>query len=97
METGQCPAGKTSMQKKGLVMKAHHYQLIGKDLMALGKDHILTRIPYKEEIGLILKKFHEESGHQGKEEVVFHILRASYCWPCMVRGVHHWCATCHEC
>lgn len=97
LEAGQCPSGKTNMKKKGLVMKARHYKLIGEDLMVQGKDYILRRVPYKEEIGLILKQCHEEAGHQGKEQVVFRILRAGYCWPSMVRDVHYWCSTCHEC
>jgi len=78
-------------------MKAKHYTMLGEDLMVYGKDDLLRRVPYKEEIGMILKQCHEESGHQGKDQVVFRILRAGYCWPSLVRDTYFWCRSCHDC
>ena len=82
-DTGQCPDSMTKTQKRRVVMKARHYTKIGEDLMVFGKDGVLRRVPFKEEIGLILRQCHDESGHQGKDQVVFLILRASF-------GGLHW-------
>ena len=58
-------------QKRRVVMKACHYTKIGEDLMVFGKDGVLKRVPFKEEIELILRQCHDESGHQGKEVFLF--------------------------
>lgn len=87
----------TKTQKRRVVMKARHYTKIGEDLMVFGKDGVLRRVPFKEEIGLILRLCHDESGHQGKDQAVFLILRASFWWPSLVRDVCYWCKTCHLC
>ena len=87
----------TKTQKIRVVMKARHYTKIGEDLMVFGKDGVLRRVPFKEEIGLILHQCHDESGHQGKDQVVFLILRAGFWWPSLVRDVYYWCKTCHPC
>ena len=96
-DTGQCLDSMTKTQKRRVVMKARHYTKIGEDLMVFGKDGVLRRVPFKEEIGLILHQCHDESGHQGKDQDVFLILRAGFWWPSLVRDVYYWCKTCHPC
>ena len=66
-DVGQFPNSMTKTQKRRVVMKAHHYTKIGEDLMVFGKDGVLRRVPFKEEIRLVLRQCHDESGHQGKD------------------------------
>ena len=94
-DIGQCPHSMKKTKKRRVVMKARHHTKIGEDLMVFGKDGVLRRVPFKEEIGLILRQCHDESGHQGKDQAVFLILRAGFWWPSLVRDVYYWCKTCH--
>ncbi|KAI5061700.1 hypothetical protein GOP47_0024205 [Adiantum capillus-veneris] len=97
LSIGQGPAGMSKLQRKRITQKASKFTLIGEDLMVYGHDVVLRRVLYKEEIGMVLTQCHEESGHQGKDYVLFLILRAGFWWPSLVRDVHYWCKTCHKC
>ena len=84
-------------KEKGCDDSSSLHQDHSEDLMVFVKDGVLRRVPFKEEIGLILRQCHDESGHQGKDQDVFLILRAGFWWPSLVRDVYYWCKTCHPC
>ena len=97
LSTGQSPESLTKVQKRRLVKKASRFTIVGEDLMVYGKDGVLRKVLYKEEVGLVLRQCHEESGHTGKDQVLYRVLRAGFWWPSIVRDTYYWCQTCHDC
>lgn len=97
LNTGQGQEGLTKIQRRRLVQKASKYTFVGDDLMIYGRDGVLQKVLYKEEIGMVLQQCHEESGHMGKDQVLFRVLRAGFWWPSIVRDTYYWCRTCHKC
>ena len=78
LSTGQSPESLTKVQKRRLVKKASRFTVVGEDLMVYGKDGMLRKVLYKEEVGLVLRQCHEESGHTGKDQVLYRVLRAGF-------------------
>ncbi|MCO5560329.1 hypothetical protein L7F22_013941 [Adiantum nelumboides] len=59
LETGECPKHLERVQRHCLVRKALSYQLIGEHLYHEGKDIVLRRVPFVQEIERILMSCHE--------------------------------------
>ena len=94
METCICSSSIPKEKRRALLHKARRYVKLGDDLMVQGNDGALRRVPYKEEIGLILQQYHDESG-QGRQQLVLQVLRVGFHWPTMIRDAFYWCQTCH--
>ena len=84
LSIGESPESLTKVQKRRLVQKASRFTVVGDDLMVYGKDGVLRKVLYKEEIGLVLQQCHEEGGHTGKDQVLYRVLRAGFWWPSIV-------------
>ncbi|MCO5548413.1 hypothetical protein L7F22_001869 [Adiantum nelumboides] len=69
LETGECPKHLERVQRHCLVRKALSYQLIGKHLYHKGKDLVLRRVPFVQEIEKILMSCHDgvRGGHFAQE------------------------------
>ncbi|MCO5593428.1 hypothetical protein L7F22_047442 [Adiantum nelumboides] len=59
LETGECPKHLERVQRHRLVRKALSYQLIGEHLYHKGKDLVLRRVPFVQEIEKILMFCHD--------------------------------------
>ena len=83
LETGEPPPHSTKGERRWLARKAVRYQLINKDLFCRGKDRVLWKIPFKEDIHRILHSCHNDvyGGHFAYELTCRKVLDAGFVWP----------------
>ncbi|MCO5598226.1 hypothetical protein L7F22_052318 [Adiantum nelumboides] len=99
LEIGECPKHLERVQQHRLVRKALSYQLIGEHLYNKGKDLVLRRVPFVQEMEKILMPCHDGvcGGHFVQEITSRKTLQAGFVWPNIHRDVQHWCRACKAC
>ena len=99
LQTGKLPAGLESKKKYGFIRRACKYTMHGDVLFMKGADLVLRRVPYKEEIYIILEENHEGAcgGHFALKITLHKILQEGYVWPSIQKDVHHWFSSCKRC
>ncbi|MCO5592848.1 hypothetical protein L7F22_046852 [Adiantum nelumboides] len=99
LETSGCPKHLERVQRHRLVRKALSYQLTEEHLYHKGKDLVLRRVSFVQEIEKILTSCHDGvcGGHFAQEITSRKILQAGFVWPSLHRDVQHWCRACEAC
>ncbi|MCO5598101.1 hypothetical protein L7F22_052192 [Adiantum nelumboides] len=99
LQTGLLPAELEKSKKYAFLRRAKKYMLVGDSLYMKGADLVMRRVPWKEEIYMVLEENHEGScgGHFASKITLHKILQEGYVWPSIQRDVHHWCKSCKEC
>ena len=60
LETGELPPHSIRGERRWLARKAMRYQLIGEDFFCMGKDQMLQKFPFKEDIHGVLYSCHND-------------------------------------
>ncbi|MCO5609537.1 hypothetical protein L7F22_063766 [Adiantum nelumboides] len=99
LEIDECPKHLERVQRHHLVRKALSYQFIGEHLYHKGKDIVLRRVSFVQEIEKILMSCHDGvcGGHFAHKITSRKILQAGFVWPSLHRDVQHWCRACKAC
>lgn len=96
---GECPEHLSKEQKRWLVRKATRYQLIEDKLYHKGRDLVLRRVPFSQDIESILRSCHDDfcGGHFAQEITSRKILQVGFVWSSLHKDVQHWYKICKSC
>ena len=99
LKTGEIPKEIETKKRYAFVCRSHKYVMLGDVLFMKGADLVLRRVPWKEEIYMILEENHEGAcgGHFALKITLHKILQAGYVWPSIQRDVYLWCKSCDRC
>lgn len=93
------PEGLSPSQLKAFIYKCGPYTLIGDVLYKKGKDGLLRRCVYTNEIPLILEGCHADAcgGHFAGDVTARKVLTSGYWWPKLFHDAHQYARKCDPC
>lgn len=99
LTTNKIPIDYTPKQVKSLLQRSAPYTLISNILYKQGRDRVLRRCIFKNEILLILEGCHTDvcSGHFAGEATARKALLAGYWWPSLFKDAHLYTRRCDPC
>ena len=99
LTTNKVPNDYTPNQVKSLLQRSAPYTLIDKVLYKQGKDGVLRRCIFKNEIPLILEGCHTDAcgGHFAGESTARKALLSGYWWPTLFKDAHWYARRCDPC